>query len=173
MTTQPARRTLGGLAPKAGKAAGVNRLIRANRPTAEQDSQSIPSPVAVVPPAELTEQDTRPPQRLDDDTAQERRNSSIATDRETDSGTNRVPKYLQLLRREARIHHEQAEALTALSRRLNNQRRLPNGTTTGERITDNTLIRIAIDLLLEREYEIRGTTEEEIAQLLGLRRASN
>lgn len=38
----------------------------------------------------------------------------------------------------------------------------------GERITENTLIRVAISLLLSRASELRGTTEEELRQSLGL-----
>ncbi|NKX54779.1 hypothetical protein HGG74_09555 [Arthrobacter sp. E918] len=71
-------------------------------------------------------------------------------------------------RREARVYDDQADALTVLARRLNNGRRLPGGKTTGERITDNTLLRLAIDLLLTRADELEGTTEEELAASLGL-----
>jgi len=66
------------------------------------------------------------------------------------------------------VHDDQANALTELSRRLNKERRRPDGTTVGERITDNTLLRIAIDLLLARAHELRGTTEQELAASLGL-----
>lgn len=73
------------------------------------------------------------------------------------------PRYLQLARKEARITHEQADALASLTRRLNRQR---HGT--GERITDNTLLRVAVDLLLTREDELRGTTEPELRNSVGL-----
>lgn len=152
MTTQPARRTLSGLAPKVPKAAGVDRLIKANRSTPVEHEESLKSSTAseqaaVASPAE----------------------SPRSTASEvTDSVTLSVPKYLQLQRREARIHVEQADALTMLTRRLNSERRLPNGSTAGERITDNTLIRVAIDLLLQRENEIHGVSEEAIAQGLGV-----
>ena len=46
--------------------------------------------------------------------------------------------------------------------------RQPNGTTVDKRITDNTLIRVAIDLLLRRENEIHGVNEETLADGLGL-----
>ncbi|MFD1213266.1 hypothetical protein ACFQ36_14580 [Arthrobacter sp. GCM10027362] len=87
---------------------------------------------------------------------------------QAESGTHGVPKYLQLRRREARVYDEQADALTLLARRLNNGRQLPNGKTSGERITDNTLLRLAIDLLLARADDLEGTTEEELAASLGL-----
>jgi hypothetical protein len=66
------------------------------------------------------------------------------------------------------VHDDQANALTELSRRLNKERRRSDGTTVGERITDNTLLRIAIDLLLARADELRGTTEQELAASVGL-----
>jgi len=63
---------------------------------------------------------------------------------------------------------EQADALTMLARRLNSERRGPDGKAVGERITDNTLLRLAIDLLLARADELKGRTEEELALSLGL-----
>lgn len=152
MTTQPARRTLSGLAPKVTKTAGVDRLIKANRPTTVQHDEG-PKPSAAPEQAS----NARPPKP-----------AKLTESVPTDSVSSAVPKYLQLQRREARIHVEQADALTMLTRRLNSERRLPNGTTVGERITDNTLIRVAIDLLLQRENEIHGVSEEALAEGLGL-----
>lgn len=74
-----------------------------------------------------------------------------------------MPKYLQLERKEVRITAGQYDQLTAAARRLNRQR--PRGSSDEgrrERITENTLIRIAIDLLLARQPELRGSTEEEL-----------
>ena len=65
-------------------------------------------------------------------------------------------------------HDDQANALTELSRRLNKERRRPDGTTVGERITDNPLLRVAIDLLLARAGDLHGTTEQELAASLSL-----
>ena len=72
-----------------------------------------------------------------------------------------VPKYLTLLRKEARLREDQTLALARLARQLNRQKRKR-----GERITENTLIRVAIDLLLSQEGEIWGATEEEIREAL-------
>lgn len=69
-----------------------------------------------------------------------------------------VPKYLRLVRKEARLSAEQFDALTDLARRLN--RRKPKGV--GERITENTLIRVAVDLLLAKRAQLDGTTEDEL-----------
>lgn len=75
----------------------------------------------------------------------------------------RRPKYLTLPRKETRLTDAQLDALTVLSRRINKTRR-----GTGERITDNTLIRVAVDLLLERSEELSGTTEDGLRNSVGL-----
>lgn len=77
--------------------------------------------------------------------------------------TATLPKYLTLVRKETRVRDEQLEALTSLTRRLNRQRQ-----GRGERLTENTLIRVAIDLLLDRKDDLRGTTEVELKATLGL-----
>jgi len=79
----------------------------------------------------------------------------------TNSGPG--PRYLQLERKEARIRLDQADALAHMTRRLNRAR--SGG---GERITDNTLIRVAVDVLLEQSSRLVGTTEEELRQSLSL-----
>lgn len=81
------------------------------------------------------------------------------------------PRYLQLTRKEARFTEEQLDGLTVLTRRLNKRR---GGA--GERFTDNTLIRVAVDLLLSEAETLLGggvaTTEDEIRDLLGVRATS-
>ncbi len=72
-----------------------------------------------------------------------------------------LPRYLQLTRKESRIRSDQADRLAEHVRRLNRVRTHRNGSV-GERITDNTLIRVAIDLLLARADELSGTTEDEL-----------
>lgn len=67
------------------------------------------------------------------------------------------PRYLELDRKELRIHGDQADDLTALTRQLNRARKGE-----GERITDNTLIRVAIDLLLRDRAKLQGTTETDL-----------
>jgi len=50
------------------------------------------------------------------------------------------------------------EELTKLRRRLNRAR----GRGVGERITENTIIRVAVDLLLTHGNELQGVDEEEL-----------
>jgi len=73
-----------------------------------------------------------------------------------------VPPYLTYVRKECRLRPDQLDALTALARRLNRERRgrgklLPKGNS--ERITENTLIRLAVDFLLR-------LGEEKISEML-------
>jgi hypothetical protein len=75
----------------------------------------------------------------------------------SDSNTSEVPKYLTLVRKEARLREDQLQDLTNLTRSLNRKRK-----GSGERITENTLIRIAVDLLMNQSDELKGTTEQEL-----------
>ena len=56
-----------------------------------------------------------------------------------------LPKYQQLVRKEARLHEAQYDDLTRLARELNRKKR-----GVGEIITANTLLRVATELLLRR-----------------------
>lgn len=74
-----------------------------------------------------------------------------------------TPAYLALQRKETRLREEQIDALTAAARELN--RAKPAG---GERITENTLIRVAVDLLLSKSAALKGSNENEIRNSIGL-----
>lgn len=69
-------------------------------------------------------------------------------------GVDELPTYLKLVRKETRLREDQQNQLTLQARRLN--RAKAAGT---PRITDNTLIRVAIDLLLERANGMSGDDE--------------
>jgi len=77
----------------------------------------------------------------------------------------RVPKYLALERKEARLRGDQVDSLASLARRVNREKPSRGG----ERITENTLIRVAVDWLLSQEDYVGGSTEEEIRRGLGVR----
>jgi hypothetical protein len=77
----------------------------------------------------------------------------------------RVPKYLALERKEARLRGDQVDSLASLARRVNRQKPSRGG----ERITENTLIRVAVDWLLSQQDYVGGSTEEEIRRGLGVR----
>jgi len=68
-----------------------------------------------------------------------------------------IPKWQRLERKELRLRADQLDELARIRRTLNRQR---GGE--GERITENTLIRVAVDMLLGRAGKLRGTTEDEL-----------
>lgn len=68
------------------------------------------------------------------------------------------PLYLRFVRKETRLREEQYETLTEYARKLN-RAKTPGA---GERITENTLIRIAIDLLIPHLGELTGNDEAQL-----------
>lgn len=76
---------------------------------------------------------------------------------ETPPGEHSAPMFARLSRKDARIRDDQVTALTALADVVMRRRRFK-----GERITENTLIRVAIDLLLTHADRLRGSTEDEL-----------
>lgn len=73
-----------------------------------------------------------------------------------------APLYMRLTRKEVRFRDDQLEALDRVARRLVRARRGAGG----ERITENTLVRVAVDLLLERAEVLTGGTEAELLKSL-------
>jgi hypothetical protein len=71
------------------------------------------------------------------------------------------PAYLRLVRKETRLREDQQNQLTLAARRLN--RAKAAGT---PRITDNTLIRVAIDMLLQRIERASGDDETSLLESL-------
>jgi hypothetical protein len=81
--------------------------------------------------------------------------------REPGPGTEAGPNYLRFVRHDLRARAEQLEAVAALRRRITADR---GRAERSERITDNTLIRVAIDLLLAHGDYLAGATEEQIRE---------
>lgn len=73
------------------------------------------------------------------------------------------PRFEDFLRKEARFREDQLDELSRHARRLQRLRTAP-----GERITDNTLIRVAVDLLMTRVDDLQGSNEDELRSSLGL-----
>lgn len=71
--------------------------------------------------------------------------------------------YLRFVRKDTRLREDQLESLTSHARRLNRKRR-----SAGPRLTENTLIRVAVDLLLDRIDKAVG--DDEAALLESVRR---
>lgn len=130
----------------------ASRILAKNRPqppaidTAE-DAQ-VPNQAPAVP--ELTEQPTTKVPAA--------RASTPVPDVSDAVGYQDFP------RKEARLRDGQLEELERHARRLQRAK-----TTKGTpRITENTLIRIGIDLLLAQADQLRGSTEEELRKSVGL-----
>lgn len=73
------------------------------------------------------------------------------------------PAYLRFVRKETRLREDQQNQLTLAARRLNRAKAAG-----APRITDNTLIRVAVDLLLSRIERASG--DDEVALLESIRR---
>ena len=74
------------------------------------------------------------------------------------SGPAGIPLYRRLARKEARLREDQYVALSRLVRVLARRRT----DRSGPRLTENTLIRVAIDLMLSRANRMSGNTEGEL-----------
>lgn len=72
------------------------------------------------------------------------------------------PAYLRFVRKETRLREDQQNQLTLAARRLNRAKAAG-----APRITDNTLIRVAVDLLLSRIEQASG--DDEVALLESIR----
>lgn len=73
-------------------------------------------------------------------------------------------RYDQMARIEGRLHLKQLRELTALTLKLRDQRGTPAGER--ERITNNTLLRVAVAVLLKHQHALVGTTEAELTDSL-------
>jgi RNA polymerase-interacting CarD/CdnL/TRCF family regulator len=80
-----------------------------------------------------------------------------------DQDTSEAPaNYLQFERKDTRLRADQLTSLTRLARDLTKAKG-PNGV----RITENTLIRVAVDLLLSETRRLTGATEDDLRRSLG------
>lgn len=69
-----------------------------------------------------------------------------------------TPYFRRMARKEARVREDQYVALSRLVQVLSRRRVVRSG----PRLTENTLIRVAIDVLLERADRLAGDTEAEL-----------
>lgn len=91
------------------------------------------------------------------DLADRLRDARARVDGELRAEDRELPKFARLARKDTLIRGEQHTALTALAKSLMRRRAVKS-----ERITENTLIRVAIDLLFAHASELRGSTEDEL-----------
>ena len=83
--------------------------------------------------------------------------------RPAEKSGDRSPRYSDYTRIEGRLRDDQVSELDSLARNLN---RWHSGK--GERITKNTLLRVAVDLLLAKTGNLDGSTEQELRRSAGL-----
>jgi hypothetical protein len=133
--------------PRADLTAMLNRL----------DDDPQPAPKA-EPSAPKTQQPGSKPQTKAPTHSKRAAKTAAATQPASpkDPATE-TPLYLRLERKETRLRVDQYEALTVHARRLNRAKG-PGG----ERITENTLIRVAIDLLLKNADQLSGPDETSL-----------
>jgi hypothetical protein len=127
-------------------------------PPAIEDAGEAPKPALVA-----STPDASPAPAPSPAATRTRRPTAVPDAREGAGSDASVPRYLALTRKEARLTDAQLAGLSALTRRINRARQ-----GRGERITDNTLIRVAVDLLLERSDQITGLDEDQLRHSVGL-----
>ena len=132
----------------------------------------LPAPVTAPPmpvrpaapsPAEIQTPEVQTPKAASSQPSRRQARQSAAPTLHVPTESPSLPKYLRLERKELLMWPGQITKLSILARVLNKNR---GGA--GERITVNTLIRVATALLLSRSQELEGTTEEELRRSLGL-----
>lgn len=142
----------GSLASILGPSIEVEPQAPPERPTAPV-AQPVP---AVVEPVVEAVPAAEPPARTE-------RPAKATKPRERRTAPKQEgPMFATLEPKQARLRTDQRRALGDLAWRL--ERARPTGE--GPRITDNTLIRVAIDLLLEHGDELSGATEEDMRESL-------
>jgi len=157
---RPKRGSLAALQPAAGQAPPLPARPPASPPAGEQ-APGARSPEVRTPEVRPARGNRRqPPGRVAKHGAAKSQAPEVQS---LDVQTPGLPKYLRLERKELLIWPDQITRLSLLARVLNRNRRGQ-----GERITQNTLIRVAVALLLSRSQELAGTTEEELRRALGL-----
>lgn len=77
----------------------------------------------------------------------------------SESGSSERPKFRTLERKDVRLRGDQLDALAQMTRHVAAAR-----TERSERITENTLVRVAIDLLMDHAGQLHGNTETELRQ---------
>lgn len=131
------------------------------------DTGLVQLPTPAVPPRATTPppvSSTRPvPEQTGSESPSVTRTASTSGRGRSRSASDGV-RFTDFERKETRLRTDQQNALTEHARRLNRSKGVG-----GQRITDNTLIRVAIDLLLSRADKLAGRDEAELRRSLGLR----
>lgn len=146
------KRGLSSLLPEAKVKAATTLAVE---PSPAPKAAARPKEELIVDEVHHVEQTAETKKMLDDIARQGRQlpNREIRGDQRFD----------ELERKEARLRVDQLDDLDRLTKRI--KRNKPAG---GERITDNTLVRVAVDLLLANSDVLDGSTEAELRKSVGL-----
>ena len=129
----------------------------------EEDTVRVgEAPTAVAVPDELSAAERSAPAALPPAGPTLRRSREKAP-KASKTLVQSLPPYLRYERKEARLRTDQLTGLTLRARQLNKTKDVDS-----DRITDNTLIRIAVDLLLSRADELTGGDEAALRRSLGI-----
>ena len=153
------------MSPKRGSLAGLQPASAPAPPVPTHPPAALPAdtqtPAQQSPEVRSTEVQT--PGEAEPRDSRRRQERPAVPPARTPAPSPGLPKYLRLERKELLIWPDQITSLSVLARVLNRNR---GGA--GERITTNTLIRVAVALLMSRSQDLAGTTEEELRRSLGL-----
>ncbi len=132
-------------------------------PAVEPAPESLPEPAPEQQPEPTPAAQPAPSARTRPAAAPRPRPASTTPKPRPSAPAPALPPYLRFERKEARLRDDQLVALNTRARQLNKTKD-PDA----DRITDNTLIRVAVDLLISRADELSGGDEEGLRQSLGL-----
>jgi hypothetical protein len=141
------------------------RGLIGNLGTAETPDQALPrtSITEPTPTRPATESiSPTPPPRPAPESGVERRSRPDRTPKPADGESPDI-HFSDFQRKETRLRADQQNALTERARRLNRAKGVG-----GQRITDNTLIRVAVDLLLSKTARLAGSSEAELRRSVGI-----
>lgn len=156
------------LAPQPGPTTAADAVTEpAPEARAEPTAEATAEPAVEEAPAKTA----KSPRKPRTSTPKKVKAADPAPEPEAESAEEEAPQavvvpstgYLSYERKEARLREDQYAELTLTSRRLNRAKG-PGG----ERITENTLIRVAIDMLLAKKADLRGMDEAALRQSMGL-----
>ena len=126
-----------------------------------QPSTPTAPPKAMTPPSTSLVRPAPAPTKTESTSAIR---TGSASDRVHPESASEGVRFTDFERKETRLRSDQQNALTEHARRLNRAKGVG-----GQRITDNTLIRVAVDLLLSRADKLAGRDETELRNSLGVK----
>lgn len=129
----------------------------ADQENADQAEDGTPPPPPPAPAEHMRRQDQHP----NTDTDQEPDSASPTVQ----PGQDQEPKWTRLERKAVLLWPDQVTHLAEVRRNLQRRKRT-SGRAGRERITDATLIRVALALLLEHQEDLDGADEQELTDSL-------